>query len=99
MLGDIASRVRLDEEVKVALVFVRGDGSVRANDFFGLASDGGAEGDVLADGEAEDVGLARELETVAGYVSCIACYCSEAHTWRCCAIGQSSPRARTPGTQ
>jgi hypothetical protein len=74
MLGDIASGVRLDEEVKVALVFVRGDGCVRANDFFGLTSDGGAEGDVLADGEAEDVLLAGELETVAVHVSCIVPY-------------------------
>jgi hypothetical protein len=71
MLGDIASRVRLDEEVKVTLVFVRGDGSVRADDFFGLTSDGGAERDVLTDGEAEDVLFARELETVAIDVSCI----------------------------
>jgi hypothetical protein len=73
MLGDIASGVRLDEEVKVTLVFVRGDGSVRANDFFGLTGDGGTEGNVLTDGEAEDVGFAGELETVAVYVSCIAC--------------------------
>jgi hypothetical protein len=53
----------------VALVFVGGDGSVRANNFFGLAFDGGAKGDVLADGEAEDVGLAREFEAVAALIS------------------------------
>jgi hypothetical protein len=57
----------------VAFVFVRGDGSVRADDFFGLAFDGGAEGDVLADGEAEDVGGLGELKSVAGRVSCITC--------------------------
>jgi hypothetical protein len=67
MLGDVAGGVRLDEQVEVALVVVRGDGSVRANDLLGLAVDGegGAEGDVLADGEAEDVGGFGEGEAVA----------------------------------
>lgn len=69
MLGDVASGVRLDKQVEVALVFVGGDRSIRADDFFGLAFDGRAEGDVLADGEAEDVSFARELEAVATSIS------------------------------
>jgi len=64
MLGDVASRIGLDEEVEVALVLIGGDGRVRANDFLGLACDSSGERNVLADGEAEDVGLARELEPV-----------------------------------
>ena len=68
MLGDVTGRVRLDEEVDVAVVFVGGDGRVRADDFF--AADGGGEGDVLADGEAEDIGRAGEGKTVA--VDCLA---------------------------
>lgn len=68
MLGDVAGRVRLDEQVEVALVLVGGDGRVAAHDFLGLAGDGGAERDVLADGEAEDVRGARELEAVDGRV-------------------------------
>jgi hypothetical protein len=53
----------------MALVFVRGDGSVRANDFFGLTVDVGRERDMLADGEAEDVGRAGKFESVAVYIS------------------------------
>jgi len=62
--GDVAGRVRFDEEVEVALVIVGGDGGVGADDFF--AFDGGCERDVLADGQTEDVFLVGELESVAG---------------------------------
>lgn len=65
MLGDVAGGVGLDEEIEVALVLIGGDGRVGADDFFGLAGDGGGEGNVLADGEAEDIGGIGELEAVA----------------------------------
>jgi hypothetical protein len=68
MLGDVSGGVGLDEEVDVAVVFVGGDGGVRADDF--LAVDGSGEGDVLADGEAEDVGRAGKGKTIA--VRCLA---------------------------
>jgi hypothetical protein len=68
MFGDVAGRVRFDEEVEIALVFVRGDGSVGSDDFLGLAGDGSGEGDVLADREAEDVGGVGELEAVDGRI-------------------------------
>lgn len=91
VLGDIAGGVRLDEEVDMAAVFIGGDGRVGADDFF--AVDGGGEGDVLADGEAEDVGWAGEGETVA-----VGCVSTRPYvrvdvgicTWRCCARGRSS---------
>lgn len=67
MLGDIAGGVGFDEQVEVALVVVGGDGGVGADDLFGLAVDGegGTEGDVLADWEAEDVGGFGEGKAVA----------------------------------
>jgi hypothetical protein len=68
MFGDVAGRVRFDEEVEIALVFVRGDGSVGSDDFLGLAGDGGGKGNVLADGEAENVGGVGELEAVDGRI-------------------------------
>jgi len=61
---NVTGRVRFDEEVEVALVIVGGDRGIGADDFF--AFDGGCEGDVLADGQAEDVFLVGELESVAG---------------------------------
>jgi hypothetical protein len=69
VLGDVALGVGLDEEVEVAGLVVSGDGGVGADDFLGGAVgllDRGADGDVLADGEAEDRGLCGELESVAG---------------------------------
>jgi len=70
VLGDVAGGVRLDEQVEVARFFIRGDGRVGADDFFGLAGNGGGEGDVLADGQAQLIGRAGELEAVAdGLVS------------------------------
>lgn len=49
----------------MADVFVRGYGRVGANDFLGLPGEHGANGEVLADGEAEDVGGTGEGEAVA----------------------------------
>lgn len=68
VFGDVAGGVRLDDEVDMALVFVRGDGRVRADDFLGLAGDRGGERNVLADGEAEDISWAGQLEAVNGRV-------------------------------
>jgi hypothetical protein len=67
MLGDVAGRVRLDEQVEVTCLRVGRDGRVGAHNFFGLAGDGGSEGDVLADGEAKDVGGPGEGEAIARY--------------------------------
>lgn len=68
MLADVARRVRLDEQVEVARLLVAADGRVGPDDLLvaavGLREDG-ADGDVLADGEAEDVGGAGEGEAVA----------------------------------
>lgn len=66
VLGDVALGVGLDEQVEVAGFIVRGDGSVRADNLLGLAGDGGGKRDVLADGEAQDVGGARQGEAVDG---------------------------------
>lgn len=68
VLGNVARGVRLDEEINMALVFVRGDGSVGADDFLGLAGDSSSERNVLANGEAEDVGGAGQFEAVDGSV-------------------------------
>ena len=65
MLGDVAGWVGFDEQIEVAVVFVRGDGCVGAYDFFGLVGDRGGDGHVLADWKAEDVRWAREGEAVA----------------------------------
>lgn len=68
VLGDVALRVGLDEEVEVSRLVVAGDGGVGADDFLGAAvglGKRGADGDVLADGESEN-GVARgKLEPVA----------------------------------
>lgn len=47
---------------------VGGDGGVRADDFLGLAGNGSSEGDVLADGQAEDIGGTRQGKAVDGDV-------------------------------
>lgn len=72
MLGDVAGGVGFDQEVEVAGLVVAGDGGVRADDFFfdGVAvfvgyGEGGGDGDVLADGEAEDGFGVGEVEAVA----------------------------------
>lgn len=74
VLADVARGVRLDEEVKVARLLVARDGRVRAHDFLVLTvglGQHGADGDVLADGEAEDVGRAGQGEAVAGENECV----------------------------
>lgn len=68
VLGDVALGVRLDQKVEVAGLVVTRDGGVRADNLLGRTiglDTGGADGDVLADGEAEDVLGAGELEAVA----------------------------------
>lgn len=67
VLGDVALRVRLDQEVEVAGLVVAGDGRVGAHNLLCRAvglGDGRADGDVLADGEAEDVVALGQLEAV-----------------------------------
>lgn len=66
VLGDVALRVLLDEEVEVARLVVRGDRSVGAHDLLGLTGDGGREGDVLADGQTQYVSGTRQGEAVDG---------------------------------
>ena len=68
IFGDVAGGVRLDDEVDMALVFVGGDGGVRADDFLRLAGDRGGKRNVLADGEAEDISWAGQFEAVNGRV-------------------------------
>lgn len=68
VLGDVTGRVGLDEEIEVAGLVVTRDGGVGADDFLGGAiglGEMGADRDVLADGEAEDIGWVGESEAVA----------------------------------
>lgn len=69
VLRDIAGGVGFYEQVEEAVVFVGGDGGVGADDFLGLAGDGGGDGHMLADGQAEDVAWGGEGEAVATDVS------------------------------
>lgn len=92
MLGDVACRVRFDEEVEVTFVVVGRGGCVGTDDLLGFAVDleGGAEGDVLANGKAEDVCWAWEGEAVAVVMFISLAYfivlrTSGRHTWQCCA--------------
>lgn len=67
VLGDVALRVGLDKEIKVAGLVVAGDGGIRADDLLGCAIRLGqrcANGDVLADGKAEDRVAGGQLEAV-----------------------------------
>ena len=66
VLGNVTIRVRLDKQIKVALIKVGGGGGVRAHDF--LAIDLGHDGNVLANGQAKGVAGSRETETVNGRV-------------------------------
>jgi len=69
VLADVAGGVGLDEEVKVAGLVVAADRGVGADDILGAAvglGDGGANGDVLADGEAEYRVGRRQVEAVDG---------------------------------
>lgn len=57
VLGDVSGRVGLDQEVEVAGLVVAADRGVGADDLLGCAvrlGEVGTDGDVLADGEAED---------------------------------------------
>ncbi len=68
MARDVARRVRLDEQVEVARLVVARDGRVGPDNLLERAvglREGGADGDVLADREAEDGGRCREGEAVA----------------------------------
>lgn len=66
VLGDVTLGVGLDEQIEVAGILVGGDGGVGAQDFLGLALDDGGEGDVLADGQTQDIGGTGEREAVDG---------------------------------
>lgn len=69
VLGNVAGGVRLDEQVEVAGLVIARDRGVRADDFLGGAvwlGERGADGDVLAYGEAEGGGRGREKKAVAG---------------------------------
>lgn len=68
VLGDVAGRVGLDEQVEVAGLVVARDRGVGTHNLLGGTVgllDGGADGDVLADGQAEDGVGSGELEAVA----------------------------------
>lgn len=66
VLGDVTLRVGLNQKIEVTGILVGRDGGVGAHDFLGLAVDGGGEGDVLADGETQNIGGTGEGETVDG---------------------------------
>lgn len=66
ILGDVTLGVGLDEQIEVSGLIVGGDRGVRANNLLGLTGDSSGERDVLADGEAEDIGGTGEGETVDG---------------------------------
>jgi hypothetical protein len=73
VLGDVALRIRLDQEVDESRLVVAGNRGIRSDDFL----DGsirlrkvGANGDVLADGKTQDVLLRGELESVARGFCC-----------------------------
>lgn len=76
MAGDISLRVALDEEVEVSRVHIAADGGVRSHDFLVLGLVGlgvchvkvGGEGNVLANGKAEDGLFCGKLEAVDGGV-------------------------------
>lgn len=78
----IAASVRfahLDNKLKVPLVIVEGSGGVRAHDL--LAVDLSLNGNVLADGEAERVGLLGQAKAVAKVVSAH-CFCMHGDGWQ-----------------
>jgi hypothetical protein len=68
VLGYVTLGIRLDEEVEVADFIVGGNGGVGADDLLGLAFNGSGERDVLADGQAEDIGGTGQSEAVDGDV-------------------------------
>lgn len=76
MFADVASGVGLDEDIEVAGSSVVGNGGVGTENLLVgddlslgvLDGQGGSQGDVLADGQTEDGGGARETEAVDGSV-------------------------------
>ena len=79
MSANVSSRITLDHEIKVARMHIAADGRVRSHDLFmfRLARllvfdvEVRCEGDVLADGQAEDAVLRGQLEAVdCGVVGC-----------------------------
>ncbi len=69
VFGDIAGGVRLDEEIEIAGLVVTGNRGVRADYFLSRAIgllNVGTDGNMLANGETEDVSGRWELESVAG---------------------------------
>ena len=68
VLGDVASGIRLHEEIEVTGLVITRDGGVGAHNLLARPvrlGNGGADGDVLADGQAEQGRRSRELEPVA----------------------------------
>lgn len=73
VLGDVALRIGLDQEVDESRLVVTGNRGVRSNDFLDSSirlRKVGANGDVLADGKTKDVLLRGELESVARRFCC-----------------------------
>lgn len=64
MLGDVTLRVGLDKEVEVTSFFVGGDRGVGAQNFLGLAFNDSCEGDVLTDGQTQDISGTGQSETI-----------------------------------
>ena len=62
MFGHIALVVGLDQKVEVPLGFIGGNRGVQAHDF--LVVDGGADQDVLANGQPQAVGQLGQAEAV-----------------------------------
>jgi hypothetical protein len=89
MLGDVARRVGLDEEVEMAGSGVGRDGSVGADDFLRLAGNCGGQRDVLPDREAENICWCWQGESIAtktSEVAKLAMTFSRRRTWQCCEI-------------
>lgn len=66
VLGDVTLGVSLDEQVEVTGLIVGGDRGVGADNLLGLALNGGGEGDVLTDGETEDISGTGQRKAVDG---------------------------------
>jgi len=66
MLGDVALRVGLYQQIKVSSLIVGGDRGIGADHGLGVARDLSLQGNVLADGETEDVSGTRKGKAVDG---------------------------------
>lgn len=64
MLRDVTGRICFDQEIEVAPIFVRGDGGVGANYFFGLAFNGRSDGNVLANWKTQYICGSWETESI-----------------------------------